>query len=222
MCASIAQAEKDAFQENLKKVRWMESSVESKAILEYFDGLTDSQLTMVSQRADETGNIDLLNIIRQKVEGERRLLEIKTWSESLDINSRLSFELEVLVKKNSSIKLMMKEYFLNAPDVPYDQIHEWHRGYGYRGLQGVLLKIMAQYYVEGFREVVEMINSEATSHSRKKTIIWSMRYDASGFSERILRAEIAKMELPFHDEMTESLQFLEQRKQSYTVSTAAE
>lgn len=196
------------FEDKLKEIRWLESSHLSKEFVRQFGSSQGSDFLLIAQRADATGNIDLLDLIRRRVESEDWSGE-KDWKKGLEIQNRILTCLQILSQKNSSIKSNFRKYFLSSPDVPYEQIGEWHRGYSERGLQGSILELMAKYDSLMFGEVVGLIEGDSINLSKKRTIIWAMRFDESGVSERILRMKILTENGLMKNDLSESLKFIE-------------
>ena len=180
-------AELNLVKSNLNKIKWIESSPESKDVVSSLAKITDSEMALVTKHALSTPNVDLISFIRSKIEEEDWEKE-RTWHEGLALSSRAAERLEVLGKWNSSAKENFGSYFLNAPDVPYEIMTHWHAGFLNRGLQGAILKIMAKHDEMGFKKMIALLNEKSVSLSKKRTIVWAMRYDHSGFSGKFLKS----------------------------------
>ncbi len=199
-------AENNTTKEQLSKIEDSKSSTLSKNFVTAFDISSDVGFSNVVKRAIETENEDLLELIRRKIEAED-WTKARTWEEGLAMTSRMIEGLELVAKRFPSMKSKLKSYFLSAPDVPYEKVTDWHRGYGYRGLQGSILKIIAENDAGSFEEIVSLLDKDSISISKKKTIVWAMRYDKSGFSEKKLKEEIPTPNESLKKEFEDSLKY---------------
>lgn len=107
----------------------------------------------------------------------------RTWKEGLSVG--YSTELEALVKVNSPMVKDYKQYFLDAPDLPYNEINAWHEGYLGRGLQGNIIAPVAEFNPVEFKFFIELLDDNSISMSKKRTIVWEFGDQAKDLNKQI-------------------------------------
>ena len=212
----FGQNNSSSIKSKLEKIKWLESTPESKGFVSEFPSVLDSldvldfRRELVIYQANTSGNIDLISLVRKDFESEDWDKE-RTWEEGLEVSGRYQTGIEVLGKWNSAAKTKFKGCFLNAPDVPYQRITSWYVGYLWRGLQGNFLESMAKNNIKDFKEVIDLLSDEAVSLSKKRTIVWAMRYDHSGYSEVVLKSELPIQAGVPKPDIEESVKVLERK-----------
>lgn len=138
-----------------------------------------------------TKNSDLVKFIENRV-------KTIDWTIPMGKRTRLMGEredLEVLAELKSPLIKEYKSYFLKSVDFDYAKYKAWTGAHIHKGNQGGLARATAKYSPELFKEFIALIDDPKISVSKKITIIWAMRFDHSGMSEKAL-VEFLKKEWP--------------------------
>lgn len=208
--SSLLMGQASAFEELLAKINGRDSNPASLEILSLSDSISEKNLISLVQRAHESGNKDLMSIVESGVKKINWDKE-RSWEEGLDLSSKYSSSLECLAKWRTPLLSDYSSYFLASPDVPYQRVNEWHLGYLHRGIQGDLLTSIAKYDPESFKKIVAMLESDVISESKKRTILWAMRFDHTDFSLKFIEDHTKSLKKISEKELSETLSEIKRR-----------
>jgi hypothetical protein len=153
----------------LARIDGPESTPESRVILELRESLAAKGLRPAAlvQRADETGNRDLLNVAAGIVKSAD--FDAGTeWREAALISARIHDSVLALAKwKHPASEKFLAE-FLRCPDVPFGEINDWHFGFMSRGLPGTFAEGLVKMGGKDRRSLYQLLGDPSVSEAKKR------------------------------------------------------
>lgn len=172
----------------LERIDGPESTPESRVLLELRESLVAKGLrpSALVQRADETGNRDLLDVAAGIVKSAD--FDAGTeWREAALISARIHEAVLALAKwKHPASEKFLAE-FLRCPDVPFGEINDWHFGFMSRGLPGTFAEGLVKMGGKDRQNLYRLLGDPSVSEAKKRVIVYAMRFDESEETTVLLR-----------------------------------
>lgn len=172
----------------LARIDGPESTAESRVLLELQETLTAKGFSTAAlvQRADETGNRDLLDFAAGIVKSADYDAGTE-WREAVMVSSRIHSAVVALAKWKHPTSEGFLAAFLRCPDVPFGQVQDWHFGFTTRGLPGTFAEGVVRSGGKDKQNLYEMLGDPSVSEAKKRVIVYAMKFDESEDATVLLR-----------------------------------